>query len=57
MGTLVFVCPITGRPVQGLVPDEETNDPDAYHTVDCLACGQVHLVSPTTGRVLNPGEE
>jgi hypothetical protein len=57
MGTLVFICPVTGRAVQGLVPEEETTDPDIYHTVDCLACGQVHLVNPITGRVLRPGEE
>jgi GMP synthase (glutamine-hydrolysing) len=29
METLVFVCPVTGRPVQGLVPEEESTDPDS----------------------------
>ena len=57
MRTLVFVCPITGHPVQSSLPEEAFKDPDTYHRIECTACGRVHLVNPTTGRVLRRGEE
>jgi len=31
MRTLVFVCPITGHPVQSSLPEEAFKDPDTYH--------------------------
>jgi len=59
MGTLLFRCPNTGRSVQGwLAEGLSEEDENTYHTIECLACGQVHFVSPATGRVLRlPGED
>jgi hypothetical protein len=30
------------------------DDPEAYQSVQCVACSQLHWVNPTTGRVLEP---
>ena len=57
MRTFVFVCPNTGRPVPASLPDEAFEDPDTYHSIECIVCADVHLVNPTTGRILRPGEE
>ena len=35
--------------------EEVSDDLDAYETVTCLACRQVHLVNPTSGKVLRSG--
>jgi hypothetical protein len=57
MRSFVFVCPNTGHPVPASLPNEAFKDPDTYHSIECAACRDVHLVNPTTGRVLRPGEE
>jgi hypothetical protein len=58
MGTLLFTCPNTGRRVQGLLSEEADDaDENTYHMIECLACGQVHLIGPVTGRVLRPSED
>jgi len=51
MAPFVFRCPTTGRQVQGWTADDPTEDDDSYQSVTCLACTQVHLVNPKTGRV------
>jgi len=58
MGALLFNCPNTGRSVQGwLAEGIPEDDENTYHTIEC-ACGQVHLVSPATRRVLRiPGQD
>jgi hypothetical protein len=44
--------------VQGWVADDASEDTrETYETVSCPACRQVHLVNPTTGRVLGTDEE
>jgi hypothetical protein len=59
--TFLYRCPTTGLRVQGLVVDADGGDKndskndERYEAVTCLACGQVHLVNPKTGRVV--GEE
>jgi len=57
MRTFVFVCPNTGRPVPASLPEQAFEDPDTYHSIECTVCADVHLVNPTTGRVLRRGEE
>ena len=33
------------------------NGDETYEGVSCLACGQVHMVNPKTGKVLGADEE
>jgi len=58
MPTVLFRCPNLGAQVQGWVATEasEAGD-DVYETVTCTACRQLHLVNPTTGRVLGAPKE
>jgi hypothetical protein len=46
------------NPGAGLVRDDgaEAGD-DVYEGVTCLACRQVHMVNPRTGKVLGADEE
>lgn len=48
-------CPNPGRTVQGLAA-RKTPD-DAYESVTCLACRQLHFVNPTTDSVLGEDDE
>ena len=42
-----------GLKVQGWVADNGSeNDREAHRTVKCLACRQLHLVNPVTGKVM-----
>jgi hypothetical protein len=52
--TFLYRCPITSHRVQGLVRGgtRSTEDTVTYETVTCLACNGVHLVNPSSGRVL-----
>ncbi len=55
MATLCFLCPSTGVQVQAWFTDNASEDEDrseTYEGVACLACGQLHMVSPRTGKVL-----
>jgi hypothetical protein len=56
MTPFLYRCPNTGYRVQGFVA-EESNDPENYQTVTCLACQRGHLVNPTTGKVLGEDDE
>jgi hypothetical protein len=55
--TFLYRCPTTGHRVQGLVRANAhpTDEIAAYETVTCLACSGVHLVNPSSGRVLGAG--
>jgi hypothetical protein len=58
MTPFLFRCPTTGQNVQGWIAEEvSADDGESYRTVQCIACRLVHLVSPTTGRVLGREEE
>jgi hypothetical protein len=50
MSSFFFTCPRTGIDVPGLSAKAITRD-DLYVATDCLACGGLHLVKPSTGRV------
>jgi hypothetical protein len=52
MATFIYRCPNTGRNVQGWSADDVTEESDTYDAVTCTACGQLHFVSQTTGKVL-----
>jgi hypothetical protein len=52
MATFLYRCPNTGLQVQGYTPEQISDDDSPYETVTCLACQQVHLVRPGSGKVL-----
>jgi hypothetical protein len=61
MTPFLFLCPATGRMVQA-IHDDDTADRserpgESYIGVECLSCGDVHLVNPQTGRVLGHSHE
>jgi hypothetical protein len=58
MRTLVFKCPTTGRKVQGWFSDDPSEASDeAYESVVCTACRNVHLVNRVSGRTLGASDE
>lgn len=60
MPTFLYRCPTTAQLVQGWTADDPTkdrDDADAYETVECLACGGVHLVKPATGQALRQPDD
>jgi hypothetical protein len=58
MPTFLYLCPNMGLHVQGWVADDPATDQhDTYESVVCTACRQVHLVNPSTGKVLGDDEE
>jgi hypothetical protein len=53
MPVFLYRCPMTGLKVQGWVADDPEAKVDAtYEPLTCIACTRVHLVNPSTGRVL-----
>jgi hypothetical protein len=58
MATLLFLCPSTGHRVQCWFAENGSEDSgEMYEGVTCLACRQVHMVNPRTGKVLGTDEE
>jgi hypothetical protein len=57
--TFLYRCPKTFQTVQGGTADDPTEDADAdaYETIECLACGGLHLVRSATGQVLGQRHE
>jgi hypothetical protein len=49
-----YLCPVSGRNVQGYADAGEGSDIDEnyYVPLECLACGRIHLVNPASGRLL-----
>ncbi len=53
----LFRCPLTRMRVQALRPEAPQTDSDEragtdYIGVECMSCGGVHMVDPSTGKVL-----
>jgi len=58
METLVFRCSQTGSNVQiGVAAPPPADRADAYEAVPCAACGRVHIVNKTTGKMLSDRED
>lgn len=55
----LFRCPITGAQVHGFIAEEETSgsDPNSYEPVNCLDCGQIHLVNFRTGETIGKARD
>jgi hypothetical protein len=57
MASFLFHCPNTDQRVQGWSAEEVSPDQvDTYEAVTCIACQQVHLVNPATGKVLGSND-
>jgi hypothetical protein len=52
MAMILFLCPNTGDRVQGFADDGSEDSGETYERVTCLACRQVHMLNPRTGKVL-----
>jgi hypothetical protein len=58
MPPFLYRCPNTGDRVQGWSAEEASAyQANAYETVTCIACKQVHVVHPATGHVLTVGDD
>jgi hypothetical protein len=58
MGNLVFKCPRTGLNVQHWLAEEAVDDSStSYETVVCAACGRLHFINRSTGRLLGAEEQ
>jgi hypothetical protein len=56
MLTFIYQCPSTGQNVQGWIADEvSAADTEVFYPMTCLACRQLHLVNPPTGRTPQEG--
>jgi hypothetical protein len=55
MPPFLYRCPATGFRVQGFIAEELPAD--TYEAVACTACQRVHIVNPTTGKVLGVDDE
>jgi hypothetical protein len=56
MPAFIFRCPHTGLKVQGFV-DDDVDKGNAFETIACSACGEVHLVNPESGRVVGQDDD
>jgi hypothetical protein len=54
MANLIFKCPRTGWNVQHWLAEEAASgDPQGTHdTVTCQACGGIHFINRSTGKLL-----
>ena len=58
MVSFLYRCPVIGLNVQGWVADDPTeHGEDHFEAVTCTACTRIHLVNPTTGRVLGADDD
>jgi hypothetical protein len=53
---LIFACPVTDLNVQHRFEARSGGDHD-YESVTCLACGGVHFINRSTGKVLRRDSE
>ncbi len=59
MATFIYRCPSTGYKVQGFIADSPAKDGSqakdsegTFRSLTCLVCTRIHLVNPTTGKVI-----
>lgn len=58
MPSFLYRCPNMSLNVQAWIADDPTEyADDSYEAVTCLACRQVHLVNPKTGKVLGEDDD
>jgi hypothetical protein len=55
MTSFTYRCPDTGFRVQSFVSIQPSGG--VYETVECVACGRVHLIDPATAEVVSTDKE
>jgi len=57
IATFLYRCPKTRLRVQGWVADGPIlSEKQIYEAMNCLACGGVHFVNPTSGKTINEND-
>jgi hypothetical protein len=56
MATFIFRCPCTGCNVQAHTEDND-KEGQTFETIACIACQQLHLVNPQTGKVAGEDDD
>lgn len=58
MANIIFKCPRTGMNVQHWLADEPPDDShSSYETVVCQACGRLHFINRSNGKLLGADED
>ncbi len=57
MALFLYRCPNTGLNVQGFTADDPTEEGAAYEIVTCTGGTRVHLVNPSSGKVLGANND
>jgi hypothetical protein len=58
MGPFLYRCPNTLLLVQGWSADDASeSEGEAYQTVVCTACQQIHFVNQATGKMLGADDK
>ncbi len=56
MPVIQYRCPDCGQEVESSTTQQATADSDAYESVLCPKCQQVHSVSPADGKIAGEDE-
>ena len=57
MPNSTFRCPYTGMSISRPFAIDPAADPAIYESVQCPACGRLHLINKSTGQLLGEGNE
>jgi hypothetical protein len=58
IAVVVITCPITGERIRGIVKNvANARTLEPIELVECLACWQIHYVSPASGKVLGQSQQ
>jgi hypothetical protein len=57
MAPFLYRCPNVGLQVQDWAAEDVSQNGDTYQAVTCGACAKVHLVNPSTGKVLGADDD
>ncbi len=57
MGNVIFKCPRTGLNVQHWLEQQPEQDDGSYETVVCNACGRLHFINRSSGKLLGEASE
>ena len=56
MASVLFRCPRTGTMAENFIAEDLSGVEDVFVSIECPACGLVHLVNPNTSETRGRGE-